>query len=299
MTRMLFAFVAGVTLARAAVPEARSNDNRRPAGRLDSGALTVRLEVREATWNPEGDNGPQLPIYAFAEEGKAPQTPGPMIRVTAGTEYGAQVRNDLTTPVVLRDLEDHGSSALRHGLLSWVRCETRETGLPGGPPGHLPLLGSHDRLAPRQAGSNREPALRRVRDPRCKCPPDRIFVLGHWAVTATYRKPRLPSQTARRTFINGKCGHRGSCLRYAVAKPSLALGQRHGRNPPASHARPLLPLEAKGDETHWRRCRSRSAAGGHADGPLRHDPRPLPGVGGCGNWLFHCHVLFHVMPFVA
>src|SRR5512145_2306196 len=71
------------------------NDNRRPAGTLRDGELTVSLEVRAATWYPEGDNGPSLRVAAFAEAGAQPQIPGPLLRVPAGTVIEASIRNAL------------------------------------------------------------------------------------------------------------------------------------------------------------------------------------------------------------
>ena len=49
--------------------EVQPNDNRHPAGQLAYGVLTLRLEVREGVWNPEGENGTEIPVQAFAEEG--------------------------------------------------------------------------------------------------------------------------------------------------------------------------------------------------------------------------------------
>src|SRR4051812_6597333 len=81
----LYLAVATALAASAAAPEVQPNDNRRSAGHLASGVLTCRLEVRDGVWNPEGKDGPQLPIEAFAEEGLPPSNPGPLIRVVAGT----------------------------------------------------------------------------------------------------------------------------------------------------------------------------------------------------------------------
>ena len=86
--------VNGPTLAHI-VP----SDNRRPAGRLEGNVLTVRLEARPGMWYPEGPRGLGLPVAAFAEEGKAAQNPGPLVRVRVGAEVRAFVRNSLTKPV--------------------------------------------------------------------------------------------------------------------------------------------------------------------------------------------------------
>ena len=52
------------------------NDNRRPAGSLRGGVLTLRLEVRTGVWYPEGPRGDSVVAPVFAEAGKAPQVPG-------------------------------------------------------------------------------------------------------------------------------------------------------------------------------------------------------------------------------
>jgi hypothetical protein len=54
----------------------QANSNRIPAGELENGVLTLHLELREGEWYPEAEGGPSLKVYAFAEEGKAPQVPG-------------------------------------------------------------------------------------------------------------------------------------------------------------------------------------------------------------------------------
>ena len=72
-----------------------ANDNRAPAGVLKNDTLTIRLEARSGQWQPEGENGRKLDAYAWAEEGRAMQDPGPLVRVTEGTEVRASLRNTL------------------------------------------------------------------------------------------------------------------------------------------------------------------------------------------------------------
>jgi len=89
-----------------------TNDNRRPAGHLDHGVLTVRLEARDGIWYPEGAKGMGLQVAAWAEEGKPLQNPGPLIRVPAGTEIRATVRNALSGRMLtVRGLSDRRSAA--------------------------------------------------------------------------------------------------------------------------------------------------------------------------------------------
>ena len=92
-------------------PPATANDNRVPAGTLRDGVLTVRLVAQRATWYPEGEKGCGITLYAFAEEGKTAQIPGPLLRVTTGTEVRVTVRNALSVPVGVWGLRDPSRSA--------------------------------------------------------------------------------------------------------------------------------------------------------------------------------------------
>lgn len=92
-------------------PTALTNDNRTPAGTLRDGVLTVRLVALTAMWYPEGPNGCAIPQYTFAEEGKSPQIPGPLLRFPAGTEVRVTIRNALPLPVAIWGLRDGRRSA--------------------------------------------------------------------------------------------------------------------------------------------------------------------------------------------
>src|SRR4051812_47670093 len=92
----------GQTQASAAPPAppvvtAVANDNRTPAGMLKDGVLTLHLVALVARWQPEGQgpNDPVRVVQTFAEEGKAPQIPGPLVRVPEGTEIRMTVRTTL------------------------------------------------------------------------------------------------------------------------------------------------------------------------------------------------------------
>ena len=61
-----------------AVTEARiiANDNRKAAGVLRNGTLSVRIEARTGEWHPDRDNDPGLIVHAFGERDKPLQVPG-------------------------------------------------------------------------------------------------------------------------------------------------------------------------------------------------------------------------------
>jgi FtsP/CotA-like multicopper oxidase with cupredoxin domain len=94
-----------------AVPVAKANDNRVVAGQLEHGVFTIQLELLQATWYPEQEGGTNLPAYAFAEKGKAPQIPGPLIRIPQGTEVHASIHNSLPTTMYLRGLHAHDAAS--------------------------------------------------------------------------------------------------------------------------------------------------------------------------------------------
>jgi FtsP/CotA-like multicopper oxidase with cupredoxin domain len=88
--------------ARAPSGRIHPNDNRQSAGTLKDGVLTVALEVRSAGWQPEGREGRTLDsVAAFGEPGKAPSTPGPLLRVPAGTRITGTLTNTLARPLTV------------------------------------------------------------------------------------------------------------------------------------------------------------------------------------------------------
>ena len=100
----LLAFVTApprprTAVRRAAAERVAPNDNRRAAGRLVGGVLTVRLVARNGDWRPEGDSGVARSVAAFAEEGRGLETPGPMLRVPVGTRIDATITNKLAKPM--------------------------------------------------------------------------------------------------------------------------------------------------------------------------------------------------------
>ena len=73
--------------------EVQINDNRRPAGELRNGIYYIHLEIREGNWYPETKEGAPIKITAIAEAGKPLQVPGPLIRVPEGAEIRATITN--------------------------------------------------------------------------------------------------------------------------------------------------------------------------------------------------------------
>jgi FtsP/CotA-like multicopper oxidase with cupredoxin domain len=77
----------------------RPNPNLLRAGMLRDGTLTVALEARESPWRLNGRRRAAMTIEAFAEPGKAPLMPGPLVRTMRGTPIRFSVRNALPLPL--------------------------------------------------------------------------------------------------------------------------------------------------------------------------------------------------------
>jgi FtsP/CotA-like multicopper oxidase with cupredoxin domain len=91
--------VLGVAARPHAAISIAPNDNLQSAGTLKNGVLTVSLETVSGVWKAEGESGKGLEAAAFAETGKQPTTPGPLLRVSVGNEVRATIRNTLDKPL--------------------------------------------------------------------------------------------------------------------------------------------------------------------------------------------------------
>jgi hypothetical protein len=67
------------------LPRITANDIRRPTGVLRDGVLTLRLVAHDGPFFPDGEQGRSMPRHAVAEEGQAPSSPAPLIRLPMGT----------------------------------------------------------------------------------------------------------------------------------------------------------------------------------------------------------------------
>src|SRR5678809_1814972 len=114
----------------AAAPEATANDNRAPAGNYTGDTLVLRLTATTATWHFVGDSNPPLTVAAFAEEGKAPTIPAPLIRVRTGTPIHITIHNSFDDTLIVRGLSDRSPAVDSLILLpvSYTHLRAHETG---------------------------------------------------------------------------------------------------------------------------------------------------------------------------
>lgn len=301
------AFVAAGALAHSApsnrraelgtaLPPVAANDNRASAGVMHDGTLEVHIDARQGEWHPYGANGPALPILAFGEVGKTLQTPGPMIRVKAGTRIHATVTNSASTTLVVHGLADRRRAMM--DTLVVPAGATRDVNFVAADAGTFFYWGSttgtafHDRIL---EDGELNGAL--IVDPTGAAPrPDRVFVI-QWliprklpdgspdVVNSFLAFNGLPWPQSERLSYN-----QGDSVHWRIINASADVHPLH------LHGF-YFRIAARGD---WQRDTLYSAAqermgvtelmdeGTTMDLSWRAD-RP-------GAWIYHCHLSFHVTP---
>ncbi len=294
--------------AENALPEITANDNRAPAGQLRGGVLTIELEARTGIWYPEEKEGPGLEVQAFAEEGKPPQIPGPLIRVPEGTEIHVRVRNSIANAT----LEIHGLHTRpgdRKDTTRLTAGSTREVRFKAGSPGTYYYWGSTTGAPEIRERLSRESQLSGafIVDPKPteqgqsgtigKLPSDdRIFVISVWFILDD--PEAKPPRSREVLAINGRSWPHTERLTYTVGDSA------HWRWINASDAIHPMHLhgfyyrvESKGDaerdtlytENERRLVVTELMLAGSTMSLTWVPDRP-------GNWIFHCHVLPHISP---
>ena len=294
--RVAFA-LAAVSLLMGGAPSARPlpvvhpNDNREPAGTLRQDTLTLRLVVTMARWYPERPGGPFVDVPVFAEEGKAPQIPAPLIRVPAGAVLRVSLRN------ALPDSTLQVSGLIRHPADSLVpepvpsgatRTFVFEAGAPGtyiysALPGHV----NPDSTEQQQLAG----AL--VVDSGAAHAPDRVFVMNIWSQADT-------SALGGRNVlaINGRTWPWTERIETWVGDTVQwrFLNATNRGHPMHMHGF-YFRLDARGgpgadtafapDRREWIVTQQMTPFS------TMHMTWAAPNP---GNWLFHCHLAFHIAP---
>jgi FtsP/CotA-like multicopper oxidase with cupredoxin domain len=276
----------------------RANDNRTPAGQLRGDTLDIQLEVRMGTWRPESDSGPAIEVAAFAEAGKAPQIPGPLIRVKEGTTIAATIRNALTDSTIsifglltqTAGLKD--SLTLRPGEARRVNA----TATSAGTYFYRAVLGKH--TPDRHVNDEREEvAGGLIVDPPGAVAPDRIFAITIWGTrvdSAGYR----PNDYRNAITINGRSwpytdrieATTGDTVRFRVLNLSARTHPMHLHG---FYYQVLSRGDGVSDTLYAAEDRRMV---------VTEEMRPFTTMAMSfvpdrpGNWLFHCHVGFHVVP---
>jgi FtsP/CotA-like multicopper oxidase with cupredoxin domain len=272
------------------------NDNRTPAGIWLGGHLTLRLELREARWFPDGADGPGEVVQVFAEEGKAPSNPGPLIRVPFGTRVQVTVTNPLpdSTLVVYGLHARPGSPA---DTIQVAPGGVREVSFTAGEPGTYFYWGTttHTSLEERTGIDSQLQGAFVVDPPGIAPPRDRVFVLSNWSGPPPAGAPEGSIDRDVRV-VNGLSWPHTEHFRYTVGETVRWRVINPSFMPHPMHLHGFyFAVKSRGT---W------AADTSYAPGEERHvaTETPLPGETFTmewipeepGNWAFHCHTAAHL-----
>ena len=251
--------------------------------------LELHLEVREGRWYPQSDSGPHVDAPVFAEVGKLPQVPGPLIRVKRGTVIALMLHNSLTdSAVTVHGLATRPASESDSIVLQ--PRETRSLRFLAGEAGtylYRATVGTVDwelREREQLAGAFIVDSASGVQD--------RVFVINIWG------EPSDSTNYLNALAINGRSWPHtervaatiGDSLRWRWINASIrphpmhlhgfyylvdALGSTTRDSVYADSARRLVVTEVMAPGSTMSMTWS----------PDRD-----------GQWLFHCHIGFHVIP---
>ena len=271
------------------LPVAAANDNRRPAGVMRGDTLFLDLDVRMARWYPEAADGESIEAAIVGEVGRAPQVPAPLIRAPEGTTVVARLTNALADSTVtwrgLTSRPGDDSLTLRPG-------ETRTTRFTVGRAGTYMYSTSAGRYNP--ALSEREQGVGAfVVDRRGAHADDRVFVINIWGQRTD---PKDPETYRNALAINGHAwpyderieATRGDTVHWRIVNGTV-------RDHPMHLHGFFFNILTRGDAIH-----DSTFAAKDRETVVTQDMPPFSTMAMDwvasreGNWLFHCHLAFHV-----
>lgn len=274
------------------------NDNRKAAGTLRGGVLTLRIEARLGIWYPNGDDAGGVAFPAFAEERRAPEIPGPLIRVPAGTEVAVTVRNNLPSDtLVVHGLHDRvraSVSAIARAGVRLIPGERRVLRFRLDVPGTYYYWGSTTgRDVNWRTGRDGQLTGAIIVDP-AGAPPrrDRILVIGMW--TDTVARAYVPRERIL-AVVNGRTWPNTERLRYDVGDTVRwhvinASGDNHPMHLHGFYFRVDSRGDGVGDTTYRADDADRVVTESMSPGATMHVTWVPERA---GNWLFHCHIPEH------
>lgn len=274
-------------------PPIHANLNRAPAGQLAHGVLTLHLVASNGLWHPEAEDGFGLDVQAFGEEGKPPQNPGPLIRIPEGTQIHLTLRNAIPgAALVVHGLSTRPAAAADSVVLA--PGAVREVRFLAGAPGTyfywasttgVPLEQRH------KVDSQLSGAF--IVDGVGAKPVDHVFVIGVWLDSLTVGGVREEREIPT---INGKMFPYTEQFTYSVSDsvrwrvintsdrehPMHLHGFYYRVNSRGDAARDTVyaPADQRVVVTENLPFGSTMAVAWSPDRP--------------GNWVFHCHILYHV-----
>jgi manganese oxidase len=291
---------------------ALANDNRTPAGQMRGDTLLLRLSVVPARWFVLGEQNPAFDVVAFAEEGKPPSIPGPLVRVRTGTNIRATLRNALADTIIFRGLTELGTSRDSVVVLPGQTTELRFVANRVGAHAYWAQASGARALLPPQMrtasgltrpGYDSQLAGAFIVDPAGPVAEDRVFVLTELADQDRCGRPcRSRHGVAGREFtaFNGRAWPHTERLRHAVGDTIRWRFVNAALQPHPLHLHGFyFRVDAHGHfgtgiDTLYTPEQQRMAVTeglglGETVSITWSPDRP-------GGWIFHCHLTHHVAP---
>lgn len=267
-------------------PNVVENQNRTSAGKLEHGILSVHLELRRGRWHPEAPDGRAIEISSIAEEGQTPQIPGPMIRVPAGTEIRASVHNLLSKTAYVHGLHQH--PAKPDDFIEIAPGESKQVSFTAGEPGSYLYWASTSK---EDVAAEYLMAAAFIVDAPGANAADRVFVIQVW--DKDLFRPTFDGVLA----INGRPWPYTERLhaQLGTAEHWRVLNATPFEHPMHLHGF-FFHVDAVGDgesEHRYSEAERRLAVTELVDAGHTFDMTWVPER--AGNWVFHCHILDHMM----
>ncbi len=294
----LVLFAASLASPHASLQDVVPNDNRAPAGRMVGDTLRITLDAVRARWSPEGPTSRTIEVVAFTADGGVPQIPAPLLRVRAGTPMSVTVRNTLADSALrVVGLWSHPSAT--GDTVRLAPGESRTLTFDAGEPGtyfYGARIGVGVPVGARVPLYENETAFGAfIVDPPGPVPPDRVFVMNIWGA------PIDSANYANALAINGRSwpgterleARTGDTLRWRIINTTIRAHPMHLHgfyftllSKGTAQRDTIYAPDRRMDEV-TDRMRNMSTMS------LEWTPtRP-------GNWLFHCHLIYHVVPEAA
>jgi manganese oxidase len=294
MLYRMLGVVCLVLVSSSGIEEINSNDNRTPGGRLRNGILSIDLIAAPGIWFPEEKDGPGHQVYAFGERGRGLSNPGPLLRVPAGTEIQATVRNRITeAPLTVHGLHDRPGAA---AVLVVPPGETRKVRFRVTSPGTYFYWGSTRGVATVRERFGPESQLvgGLIVDSAGTVPADHVFIIGVEDDSGSVPANRH----TRAAVINGRSWPHSQT---ATVTTGDTIRMRWINGSDRTHPIHLhgfyFTVNGRGDmvrDTSYEAAQKRLAVTelmlqGQTMSATWVAERP-------GNWLMHCHMAAHMSP---
>jgi FtsP/CotA-like multicopper oxidase with cupredoxin domain len=266
-----------------------THDNLKPAGRMDSGELRIALWAGAGAWSPQGPKGKVRQVAAFGEDGGSLSIPSPLIRVVEGTTVVATVRNALTEALRIHGLCERPGPCAPVDLEPGQTREVRFKPASAGTFHYWAAVGGAPIDARDDADSQLGGAL--IVDPPGAVSRDRVFVMG-LMVEGT------GDAAADLAVINGRSWPYTERLTYTTGEAARWRVINLTASPHAMHLHGFYyRVDSIGDgvrDTIYAEDQRRQSVTEQMPPARTMTITWTPER--AGNWLFHCHMLGHMMP---